>query len=176
MKTYIAILIGIVVLFGVVSVGYKFTSNKSHIATSQSQTKAKMMKVSGDVKRVYEGDHVISYSFDIPEVASTTNDLDGALIRVIGSTGTQATVYFSYEGARGYAPLDYLTNVVAPHVAVIDPTGTSTIGGYEWTTAESNGSEWYISPSTDKQWLIVIEAKKTSHEDTADLLTSLTVK
>jgi hypothetical protein len=177
MKTYIAILVGVVVLFAVVFGGYKFISKASVKGAAVSMTShARMMKVTGEVKRVYEGEHMITYSFDIPEAASSTSDMEGGLIKVIGAAGTQAAVYFSYEGGRGYSPVDYLTDVVAPHVAVIDLTGTSTIGAYTWTMAESAGSEWFVAPSADKQWLIVVEAKKAMHDDTEQLLTSMTLK
>jgi len=173
MKTYIAIVIGIVILFAVVFIGYKVTGGtvaSNSMQTSESQLRT--TSVSGEVKRTFEGDHVLKYSFDIPEDASTSIDMDGALVNVIGSSGTQASVYFSYEGARGYTPEDYISNVVALHVPVINLTGTTTIGGYEWVTAETAGSEWYLSPANN-EWLIVIEAKKSSQEATNALLSSM---
>lgn len=176
MKTYIAILIGIVVLFAVVFVGYKFTNSNGVDSITEQQLETRTANVSGEVVRTFEGDHILSYAFAIPEVSSTSVDMEGALVRVIGAGGTEATVYFSYEGARGYAPLDYLSEVVALHVPVIDLTGTTTVGGYEWTTAETAGSEWYLAQTEDKQWLIVIEARKSSHDDTQTLLSSLEVK
>jgi hypothetical protein len=175
MKTYIAIIIGIVVLFAVVFVGYKVIGKKSTTEVKEEMV-TRTAQVTGEVKRVFEGDHVLSYSFVIPEMSSTTVEMDGGLVKVVGATGTEATVYFSYEGGRGYSPFDYLTEVVAPHVAVIDPTGTTTVGAYVWTTAQSAGSEWFVAPTADSQWLIVVEAKKAFHDDTQRLIQSMSIK
>ena len=175
MKTYIAILIGVVVLFTVVFVGYKFTS-KGSMTTDAQEMIMRTAKVTGEVKRVFEGDHIINYSFNIPELASTTVDMDGALVKIVSDKGSNANVYFSYEGARGFSPKDYLTEKIAPHVPVIEDTGVSTVGSYEWTMAESAGSEWFIAPTSDKQWLIVVEAKKAVHDETLELLKSMEVK
>jgi hypothetical protein len=176
MKTYIAILIGIVVLFSVVFVGYKFTNKDGADQTAEQQLEIRTAKISGEVTRNFEGDHTLAYAFDIPEVASTTVDMDGALVKVVGATGTEATVYYSYEGARGYSAVDYISEVVALHVPVIDVTGTTTVGGYEWTMAETAGSEWYLTHTADKQWLIVVEARKSLHDNTLILLSSMDVK
>ena len=177
MKTYIAILVGVVVLFAVVFVGYKFTSKSSMADNAQQQQLAmRTAKVTGEVKRVFEGDHVINYVFNIPELASTTVDMNGALVKIVTDKGANANVYFSYEGGRGFSPTDYLTEKIAPHVAVINDAGVSTIGSYDWTMATSAGSEWYIAPTADKQWLIVVEAKKTVHDETLELLKSMEVK
>ena len=92
---------------------------------------------------------------------------------------TRATELYqaTFRNAEGgYAPVDYISEVVALHVPVIDVTGTTTIGGYEWTTAETAGSEWYLTHSTDKQWLIVVEARKSLHDSTLVLLSSMDVK
>jgi hypothetical protein len=175
MKTYIAILVGVVVLVAVVFVGYKFTS-KSSLADAQSQAMMRTAKVTGEVKRMFEGEHVINYSFNVPELASTTVDMDGALVKIVTEKGANANVYFSYEGGRGFSPADYLTEKVAPHVPVINDAGMSTVGNYEWTMAESAGSEWFVAPTMDKQWLIVVEAKKTVHDETLELLKSMNVQ
>jgi hypothetical protein len=102
--------------------------------------------------------------------------MEGGLVRVVGATGLEASVYFSYEGARGYSPVDYVSEVIALHVPVIDVTGTVSIGGYEWTTAETAGSEWYIAQTADKQWLIVVEARKVNHDVALALVSSLEAK
>lgn len=176
MKTYIAILIGVVVLFAVVFVGYKFTNKDSSSNDTQQQMMMRTSKVEGSVTRMFEGDHVINYSFSIPELASTTVDMDGALVKVVTDNMAQANVYFSYEGGRGFSAKDYLIEKIAPHVAVINDAGVSTVGAYEWTMAESAGSEWFIAPTSDKQWLIVVEAKKAVHDATLELLKSMEVK
>ncbi|MDQ5962831.1 MAG: hypothetical protein QG653_638 [Patescibacteria group bacterium] len=176
MKTYVAILIGIVVLFAVVFIGYKFTSGDENNIESNQEMQIRTANVSGSVTRAFEGDHTLAYSFGIPEVSSSTVDMDGGLVHVIGANGREVSVYFSYEGARGYSPVDYISDVVAVQVPVIDVTGTTTLGGYEWTTAETAGSEWYLAETADKQWLIVVEAKKTSHDVAVALVSSMSAE
>lgn len=176
MKTYVAILIGIVVLFAVVFIGYKFTKGDNGTSGTESQMELRTANVSGQVVRTFEGDHTLSYAFDIPEMSSSSVDMEGGLVRVVGATGLEASVYFSYEGARGYSPVDYISEVIALHVPVIDVTGTASIGGYEWTTAETAGSEWYIAQTADKQWLVVVEAKKTNHDIVMALVSSMDAK
>lgn len=176
MKTYVAILIGIVVLFAVVFIGYKFTNSENAEIESNQEMQIRTANVSGSVTRTFEGDHTLSYAFDIPEMSSSTFDMEGALVHVIGETGREASVYFSYEGARGYSPVDYISEVVAVQVPVIDVTGTTTLGGYEWTTAETAGSEWYLAQTEDKQWLIVVEARKSAHDAAVALVSSMDAK
>lgn len=135
-----------------------------------------MKSFSSKVVRVFEGENVLEYTFDIPETATTSIDMDGALIRVIDVDTPAYAVYMSYEGARGYSPLDYLNNVVAPHVAVIDPMGTSTIGLFDWQLAETEGSEWHIASVNGGNWLIIVESKKTSHDTVIKTLESVSVK
>lgn len=174
MKTYIAIAVGVVVLFSVVFVGYKFTNKSGDIAMQDKSVR--MAKIEGSVTRKFEGDHVINYSFNIPETATSAVSMDGALVRVSRISGVGSSVYFSYEGARGYSAKDYLADKIAPAVSVLTETGTTTLGGYEWLTATSAGSEYYIASTEDGQWLIVVEAKKVLHDDALELLRSINLK
>ena len=176
MKKNITILIGIAVLFAVLY-GGKLMMNKSKQASvSDVKTEESMKNFTGQVVRVFEGDHVLEYSVDLPETSTTSIDMDGALTRVTDQTNPLANVYMSYEGARGYSPMDYIDNVVAPHVAVINPTSTSTIGSYDWQGAETAGSEWHVASVDGGQWLIVVENKKTTHDTVEKILNSIAVK
>ena len=132
--------------------------NKESVASSTIN----YLTTEGAVSRFFEGTSTLSYSFEIPTTATTGTDMNGALIKVTDKTNPIASIYMSYEGARGYMPLDYIHEVVAPHVSVITTTGTSTIGSYDWTTAETTGSEWYIASVDNGNWLVVMEGKKAS--------------
>lgn len=164
MKTYIAILIGIVVLFGVVFGGYKFIKSRELNKVSNTQSQVKMVPFNGNVVRVFEGENKINYTFNIPESASTTVDMEGALIKVTDASLPYATIYISYEGGRGLKPIEYIDAIIAPHVPVINPVGVSTIGNYEWEVAESEGSEWHIASVSNGEWLIIVENKKRVHD------------
>lgn len=178
MKTYVPILIGIVVLGAALYGGNTFMKKGGSdlLNNKDTQSEISMKSVVGQVVRVYEGDHVLEYAFDIPETATTSIDMEGALIRVLDNNAPTATFYMSYEGARGYSALDYLSNKIAPHVSVINPTNIVSLGGYDWQMAESEGSEWYIASVASSSWLIVVENKKTNHDMATKIIESISVK
>lgn len=178
MKTYVPILIGIVVLGAALYGGNTFMKKGGNDGLNTGDTKSEisMKSVVGQVVRAYEGDNVLEYGFNIPETATTSIDMDGALIKVLDNNAPTATLYMSYEGARGYTPLDYLSNKIAPHVSVINPTNIVSLGGYDWQMAESEGSEWYIASVASSSWLIVVENKKTNHDMAVKIVESISVK
>lgn len=176
MKKYITILIGIAVLFVLLYGVQTLMKNRKQADVTDITTEVSEKSFVGQVVRVFEGEHVLEYSLSIPETASTTVDMNGALIKITDEANLIATMYMSYEGGRGYTPLNYIHNVIAPHVPVINPAGTTTIGMYDWQVAESEGSEWYIAQVANSQWLIVVENKKATHDTVNKILTSINVK
>ncbi|MCF7898571.1 MAG: hypothetical protein K9L31_01320 [Candidatus Pacebacteria bacterium] len=175
MKKNITILLGAIAVIAVFYVGQTLSNDRKQADVSDIVNEIAMKQFTGQVVRSFEGEHVLDYSLEIPETASTSVDMYGALIRITDDSKPLATMYISYEGARGYSPADYINNIVAPHVAVIDITSTSSIGSYEWQEAESAGSEWYIAPVMDGEWLIVVENKKTAHDSVMNILNSIMV-
>ena len=176
MKKNIIILTGIVVLIAVLYVGQLILNKRPQAGVSDVTSQVGTKQFVGEVIRAYEGDHMLEYSLNIPETASTSVDMDGALIRITDQDVPLATMYISYEGGRGYSPMDYIDNVISPHVSVIDEVGTSTVGEYEWQIAESEGSEWHVTKSADGQWLLVVENKKSAHDIVNSVLESIKVK
>lgn len=192
MKKNVIILIGLVVLFAVLYVGNTFMGGSDTASKVEGENSSLAMKaVAGKVLRVNNGENILEYTFDVPETATTSFDMEGALIKVTDVLRTEgdasssdpivistpvATFYISYEGARGYSPLDYISNMIAPHVSVIDPTGTSTIGSYDWQVAESEGSEWHIASVDGGKWLVIVENKKSTHDVVEKILESVSVK
>jgi hypothetical protein len=177
MKTYVPILIGIVVLAVALYGGNAFMKRGGRLAgVSDAKGQVAMKPFVGQVVRVFEGDNVLEYSFDIPETATTSTDMDGALIHVVDTDGSMVSLYMSYEGARGYAPLDYISNTIASKVAVIDPMGTTTLGSYDWQVAESPASEWRVASVDSGKWLIVAENKKAVHDMADRVIESISVK
>lgn len=176
MKTYIAILIGIVVLSGVTFGGYKIIKNKRAVKIISTENVIRMKDVTGQVTREFEGLNVVDYSFQIPETGTSTLDMDNALIKVIDNDNPYATIYISYEGGRGFSPVDYIGQVIAPHVSVIDMGDVTKIGDHDWQTAETEGSEWHVASAANGQWLIVVENKKAVHTLVAKTLESFKAK
>lgn len=177
MKKNITILVGVVAIVVVLFGGYKLVKKYSvePEIKVEAQGDVSMKSFSGSVTRVYEGDNILSYTFDIPETATTTLEMDNALVKIVDNSIPYATVYISYEGGRGFTPLDYISEVIAPHVAVINPTEISTIGNYAWQVAESEGSEWYVASINNGNWLFIVENKKTKHDLVAKTLESVKI-
>ena len=176
MKTYVTILIGIVVLCAVVYGGYTFIKRDKIKADIQVREGVQVKTFSGEVSRFFEGENKIIYSFNIPNGATTTLGMDGALIKITNATSSYASIYISYEGGRGYTPINYIDNIISPRVSVINPIGIETIGVYEWQKAVSEGSEWYIASVLGGEWLIVVENKKSLHDAVRETLMSIKVE
>ena len=120
MKTYISILLVVLGLGVIVSGGYLYTKNSSKQISSTVKYDTVPMKLyTSSLTRFHDGDKKIDYSFTIPENATVIPGMDGALTKITTATSSYATVYVSYEGGRGFTPLDYINEIVAPHVSVI---------------------------------------------------------
>lgn len=171
MKRYIAVLVGIVVLSGVVFGGYKFIKSRTETLPVQAETVVRMRTFTGGVMREFEGQNVLNYSFEIPESATTTIEMEGALIKILDAN-PYVTMYISYEGLRGYGPVDYMDAVISPHVSVINLGDIEKLGAYEWQTAETEASEWRIAPVDNGKWLVIVENKKLRHEEANKTLES----
>ncbi len=174
MKTYTYILIVVAVLAVVVLGGYAFRKNSNTVVLKEEKKEFVNMKTfEGQVTRIFEGENKIVYSFDISENGTTSISMDGALIKVTDPAGLYASLYMSYEGGRGLTPAQYINQVISPHVAVISMKGTSTIGLFDWQIAESPASEWHVTSVLNGQWLIIVENKKSLHDDVQETLKSL---
>ncbi len=173
MKTYLTILLGVVVIAAVVFGGYKYTKSNVARTSPVGNDGISYVTTSGEVTRIFEGTSTLSYTFDIRTTATTSVSMNGALIKVTNGTSTTGSMYISYEGGRGYSPVEYITNIVSPHLPSITLTGTSTIGAYDWVTAETPASEWFIASVANGKWLIIMEGKKASDSDVKHLLETI---
>lgn len=135
-----------------------------------------MKKFDAEVIRNIGGEQKLAYSIDIPETASTSLEMDNALLRVIDGAIPYATVYTSYEGERKYTPEKYLNEVIAPRVSVINPLGEVMIGNTMWYKGESEWSQWYIAQVQDGKWLVIVENKKAQTPLVEQTLSSFAVK
>lgn len=172
MKRYVPIIIGIVALCAVLYAGNKIIKNRD-VVKDETPSVVATEEVSGKVTRMFEGENVLEYNFSIPEGATTTLDKDGALVKVNTEAGPLTQIYFSYEGARGYSPADYIKNLIVPNVAVLTMKGTSTIGNYDWEVAESEWSSWHVTRAQTGNWLIVVENKKADAEKADAIIESM---
>lgn len=174
-KTYKALLIAVVVLC-VVGTGSYFYSKGGAPAEKEAVKSEPKNLITGQVMREFEGENKIIYKMAIPETATSTTGMDGALVKITDEGSSFISMYFSYEGGRGYVAPDYINNVIAPRVPGVKIVGTSTIGLYTWTVAESEMSEWHVAQVGDGQWLLVVENKKSLHDGAVESLDTLTTQ
>lgn len=174
MKTYKAVLLGVLGLVIVVGGSYWYMKGKP--VQKEAVVKSTTRTIEGEVVRK-NGDNEVKvvYNLDIPEGATTTLGMNDALINIVSGTKPLAEMYFTYEGARGYSVRDYIDRVIAPQVKVT-VTGTTTIGSSMWTVAESLGSEWHVAQVGDGSWLLVVENKRDLHDDVMNMLDTLVTK
>lgn len=170
-KTYKAVLLAVFGLVIVVGGAYYFMSGKPE--AKESVVRSNMQTIEGQVVRMFEGENKIVYSFDVPDTATSSVGMEGALVKVMNDDVPHASMYFSYEGGRGYVSEDYIKRVIAPRVPVLTITGTTTVGSRVWTVAESPNSEWHVAQVGDGQWLLIVENKKALHDTMLETLASL---
>ena len=174
MKRYVPIVIGVLALCAVLYVGNE-QMKKSNDRTVKEQN-ASSTSFNGSITRVFEGDNVLEYGFNLPETATTTITNDGSLIKVSDNGSPVLAMYISFEGGRGYSPTDYITNNIVPKVQAITPKGMVTIGSHDWEVVESEWSVWHVAKSTNGAWLLVVENKKADNEKAKAIIESIVTK
>ena len=141
----------------------------SELVLQEKETSA-LTSYNGSVARMFEGENILEYGFDLPETATATVEKDGALVKVSDEGASLVAVYFSFEGARKYTPAQYISNVIVPKVSAVTSKGTVTTGSHEWDVVESEWTVWHVAKSTDGKWLIVVESKKADSEKVNGIL------
>lgn len=178
MKRYVPIIIGIVALLIVIFIG----SGRMNGKRAEHVKESVKTSFTGSVTRMFEGDHTLMYGFNLPEGATTSIEKDGALVKVVTSDTQEriASIYYSYEGGRGYSVGDYINNVIVPNVKVVEDLGTSTIGSYEWHMVGSKWTTWYVTQAhgsegtSSEPWLIVAEINNSVKDGALPILESFT--
>lgn len=175
-KTYKAILLAVGGLIIVVGSAYYFYGGSLKKPVEQVKVRTNTQLVTGQVTRMYEGENKAVYSFYLPEEATTTISMDGALIRADEGNSLYAAIYLSYEGGRGYVAEEYINRIIAPQVHVIESGATSTVGLYTWTKAESANTEWHVAQVGDGQWLMIVESPKKNHDRILEVLDEMRIE
>ncbi len=176
MKKYVPYIVGIVVLFVLVYLGQGVMKNREAVREEEVTVTTSTTLVEGTVTRFFEGEQVLGYAFDMPEMATTSVEREGSLVKVTEGSELLSAMYFSYEGGRGYTPADYINNVIAPNVSSATVVGTTTVGSYEWTVVEGVTSVWHVASVKGGEWLVVAESKKGEDTPGLDIIESLTAK
>lgn len=173
MKTYIPIVIGLLII---IAGGYMYSKKNATTPVKEMEVKTEVATMKTFDGEVTVGTEKLAYSFDVPETATTSVEMNNALVRITEGATPYATVYASYQGERKYTAEKYLNEVIAPHVSVITPTGEAMIGNTMWYKAESQGSQWHIATVGDGKWLVIVENRKTVNSLVENTLSSFAVK
>lgn len=173
-KTYKVILLTVLGLGVVVTGSYFYMKDKP--TQKEAVVKVTTAMLEGEVVRMFEGENKISYALDIPETATSTVGMNGALLQVVDGGVPFVSMYFSYEGGRGYMPINYIKSIIVPQVRALTIVGTTTVGSYDWTVAQSDQSEWHVAQVGDGSWLVVVENKRTLHDKAMGVLDTLTTR
>lgn len=176
MKRYVPIVIGVVALCAVLYLANNRMEASNDVVLDEQATSTMLTTFNGSVTKMFEGENVLQYGFDLPETATTTVEKDGALIKVTDGGMPVVAMYVSFEGGRGYSPADYISNVIVPNVKSVTDRGTTTIGSYDWTVVESPASVWHVASVNNGNWLLVVENRKTDIEKVTPILESLIAK
>lgn len=173
MKRYVPIIIGVVALCAVLYLGSSKVSNdEAKLANDEMKTDISSKNFQGSFTKT--GD-TLQYGFNIPETAAAAVTMDGALVKVADMGKPVLAMYVSYEGERGYSPLDYVAHNIVPKVNGITQKENVMIGEYEWTVVESANSIWHIASVENGKWLIVAENTKAESESALPMLESMLV-
>ena len=116
MKRYVPIIIGVVALCAVFYLGGNTTDNVDDVTRDETSSEVSGKSFQGSFTKVLDGEFTLEYGFDLPETATATVTMDGALVKVSDSDMPVFAMYVSYEGARGYTPTDYITKNIMTKV------------------------------------------------------------
>lgn len=173
MKRYVPIIIGVVALCAVLYLGSsKVSDDEVKLANDEIKIDISSKNFQGSFTKM---ENTLQYGFDIPETAAAAVTMDGALVKIADMGTPVLAMYVSYEGVRGYSPLDYAANNIAPKVSGVTQKENIMIGEYEWTVVESANSEWHIASVENGKWLLVVENTKVESERALPILETMLV-
>lgn len=157
-----------------------FISNRESDDTQivSEETKKDLVTFTGNVNAVFEGDNkaVVSFDHDVSMTVTQGTENKSRYFTITNASGTVATIYASYEGARGYSAADYLAEIIAKKIPTVSAPTNVTYGDASWMQAGTVATEWHLSPEKDGQWLLIVESKKADNKKVAEILKTLTVK
>ncbi len=176
MKRYVPIIIGVVALCAVLYLGSSKMSGDTDVAIDEATSSEVTSKsFQGSFTKVSGGEFTLQYGFDLPETATATVTMNGALVKVSDSDMPVLAMYVSYEGDRGYTPADYITKNIMTKVAGVTMQEAKMVGKFDWSVAESANSVWHVASVEGGKWLLVVENKKADTEKAAVILETAVV-
>lgn len=176
------VIIGILLIAIIALLGYKYMHKMPKLTVvSNNNASSTVNVVPVNYKTAetvasasFEGDRSKTVSFDIPESYTVVAQKSKNTYAVMNGASKVATLYYSYEGGRGYAPTDYVINNIATKVAGLSLVSTSTVGSADYATASTVNSDFKVG--SYGEWLVMSESSKANSAEVDALLKSITVK
>ncbi len=176
------IIIGLLIIAIVALLGYKYMHrapkltivNNGNTNASATTTPENYKTAETSASASFEGDRSKTVSFDIPESYTVVPKASKNTYAIMNGSKTVATLYYSYEGGRGYTGADYLANNVAPKVAGLSSVSTTTVGTSDYANASTANSDFRVGAYGE--WLVVSESLKSNSDEVSAILKSVTVK
>lgn len=149
--------IGYAVARGVIYAHDKYVNYKARSVVESKSDTDTVKTFEGEVSSNFEGPNTVKYAFVYDGAYSATSTKPKYAFIKQG-TSTIATIYFSYEGGRGYSAVDYVNQVIKKAVPSVSAPVAMMHGDSSWTKASSVGTDWHIMSMGE--YLTVIESSK----------------
>lgn len=162
--------IGYAVARGVIYAHGKYVNYKAKSAIETNTATDTVKTFEGEVSSNFEGPNTVKYAF-VYDGAYTATSTKPKYVFVKQGTSTIATIYFSYEGGRGYTPVDYINQVIKKAVPSVSAPVDMMYGDSSWTKSSSVGTDWHVFASGE--YLAVIESSKSNTSKIQSILETL---
>ncbi len=162
--------IGYAVARGVIYAHDKYVNYRAQSAINQEKEMDTVKTFEGEVSSNFEGTNTVKYAF-VYDGAYTATSTKPKYVFVKQGTSTIATIYFSYEGGRGYSAADYINQVIKKAVPAASAPTEVMHGDSTWTKSSSVGTDWHVFAADE--YLTVIESSKQNTSKISSIFETL---
>lgn len=145
-------------------------------ADSSMQYEEERQRVTRETVTVhFEGDDSVSYELKLPKVYNVEKANDsGTRVVIKEKNKTLATIFFSFEGARGFSPGDYYNEYLSS-ASIASSTEDAVLPDMPGLFLIGKQKEYRIIPIKEGGWLLVVDYDKSIREKVGKLLDSLQI-
>lgn len=146
------------------------------VITNVRSDAVRMRLYEGVTSSEFEGKNLLSYSFRIPENAAVVTALQGKVLAVTQNNKVLGRVSFSYEGGRGYAPEEYIKEIILKDVSEKVPTFIQTIGERSFVSFKYDGDLYLVTKVDGGEWLATFQGTEKDEEDLRQIASTFNIK
>lgn len=181
-------LIGVLVLILLLIVLYKGLEGKSFNKSNNGESVVDIAnsddytKFEGKVSASFEGSHNLSFMFLHSKALEVTQGVgnQSKWFKLTNASSTNdVTLYFTYEGGRGFTPDDYINEVLkvnGPVVVEDVKFANNASSSVKHVTNESGNVEYYIQGAKGADgdsWLVIVENNNPTNQVSKDIAKDL---